>query len=249
MNGISSNPNYNEDENEEEPFNITIVSYGHAHGPLIIPRQHAKLNFNVRDIPNPAAAAGLRRTHTGLSARLRKEILASTEAQERLAEMVKKVNVKMDEMEREREKERERDKKSDRPVLAKAEEEPLKVQIPAKVAKKYAKVVHQEDIDDDQGPSNTLVVGVVCEEGRHRSVTFADELAHSLKRRDWDVSVDHRDLSGYVSLNNKNKEESDSPTEVVTPTATSKPKTKKQKNQESRRRKTSQRGFLNDEDD
>ena len=215
-------PVINGASDDEEGFEVVIVSYGHSNGPLVVPREHGKLTFNVRDIPNPAA--GLRRTHTGLSARLRKEVLASKESQERLGEMVKAVNLKMDDMERER---------LENPV----------VQSPKS---KSGKVKHQEDIDT---PSNTLVVGIVCEEGRHRSVTFAEELAHSLKRRDWEVQVDHRDLTGYVNTN----VEPESPTEITSPTAgksKGKTKTKKQKNQETRRRKTSQRGgFLNDEED
>jgi RNase adaptor protein for sRNA GlmZ degradation len=203
---------------EEADFDVTIVSYGHSNGPLIVPREHGKLTFNVRDIPNPAA--GLRRTHTGLSARLKKEVLASKEAQERLAEMVKAVNAKMDEMERER----------------------LRSPTVKSPTVKGGKVQHQEDVDL---PSNTLVVGILCEEGRHRSVVFAEEVAHALKRRDWQVQVDHRDLSGYVN------EEPETPTDVVSPT-TGKPKkakSRKEKNQETRRRKTSQRGSFFDEDD
>jgi len=194
---------------EEDVRNVTIVSYGHANGPLIIPKEHEKLFFSVRDIPNPAA--GLRKTHTGLSARLRKEVLASKEAQERLTDMIKAVGSKMDEM----------------------EEESI-----ASPKAKGGSVVHQKDIS---ASTDTLVIGIACEEGRHRSVTFAAELGHSLKRRDWDVTIDHRDLTGYANP------EPDTPTDATSPTI-ARPKTKKQKNQESRKRKTSQKGFLNDEE-
>ena len=201
---------------DEDENHVSIVSYGHSNGPLVVPKEHQKLTFNVRDIPNPGA--GLRKTHTGLSARMKKEILASKESQERLADMIKAVNARMDEIE---------------------EMEIVKPEPPSTKSKKGIQVEHQEDVI---GASGTLVVGIVCEEGRHRSVTFAEELGHSLKRRDWRITIDHRDLSGYVN------DEPESPADVTSPT-TSRPKTKKQKNQESRRRKTSQRGFLNDEDE
>jgi RNase adaptor protein for sRNA GlmZ degradation len=216
------------DSSDEDQFYVNIVSYGHSNGPLIVPREHHRLNFNVRDIPNPAA--GLRRTHTGLSARLKKEVLATKEAQERLAEMVKKVNAKMEEVETKYVNQNYDDvEKPDQPEV-----------------KKYEKVYagefeHREDVESES--SSTLVVAVYCEEGRHRSVAFAEELGRSLKRRDWDVTIDHRDLTGYS--NDEPETPVDSPT---SPTLTNKPKTKKQKNQESRRRKTSQRGFLEDEE-
>jgi len=204
-------------EAEEDDYHVSIVSYGHSNGPLVVPKEHQKLTFNVRDIPNPGA--GLRKTHTGLSARMKKEILASKESQERLSDMIKAVNARMDEIEE--------------MEIVKPEPVPTK-------SKKGVQVEHQEDVI---GASGTLVVGIVCEEGRHRSVTFAEELGHSLKRGDWRITIDHRDLSGYVN------EEPQSPADVTSPTTTSRPKTKKQKNQESRRRKTSQRGFLNDDED
>ena len=203
---------------DEDDYHVNIVSYGHSNGPLVVPKEHQKLTFNVRDIPNPGAS--LRKKHTGLSARLSKELMASKEAQERLADMVKAVNARMDEIEE----------------MEIVRPEPTT----AKKGSKGARVEHQEDVI---GASGTLVVGIVCEEGRHRSVAFAEELGHSLKRRDWRTTIDHRDLSGYVN------DEPESPMEVTSPTAMSRPKTKKQKNQETRRRKTSQRGFLNDEED
>lgn len=217
------------DISDEDQFYVNIVSYGHSNGPLIVPREHHRLTFNVRDIPNPAV--GLRKTHTGLSARLRKEVLASKEAQERLAEMVKGVNAKMEDVE----------KKYVSHAYDDDGEKPAQTE-----EKRYEKVYagefeHREDVESES--SSTLVVSVVCEEGRHRSVAFVEELGRSLKRRDWDITIDHRDLSGYS--NDEPETPTDSP---VSPTLSNKPKTKKQKNQESRRRKTSQRGFLNDEE-
>ena len=212
-----------------DDYHISIVSYGHSNGPLVVPAEHQKLTFNVRDIPNPAA--GLRRTHTGLSDNLRRDILASHEAQECLSEMIKAVNVRMDEME---EMEIVRPPTPPEPERKLTKKERLKLAIG-----------EVEEEVDTAGKSGTLVVGIVCEEGRHRSVVFAEELREALRRGDeWRITVDHRDLSGL-----KDGDGPESPGGEVTSPTTAKPqKTKKQKNQESRRRKTSQRGFLNDEE-
>jgi RNase adaptor protein for sRNA GlmZ degradation len=64
--------------------NLVLISYGHTNGPLETPRCR-QLTFSVRNLPNPPVA--LRKSHTGLSARLRKEVLATSEATLRLAEM------------------------------------------------------------------------------------------------------------------------------------------------------------------
>lgn len=211
----------------EEPYNVTIVSYGHSNGPLIVPKEHRKLTFNVRDIPNPAV--GLRKTHTGLSARLRKEVLASQEAQARLAEMTKTVLGLMAEMETEGMVLRS-------PTVASAS-------AGGKKGLRITTGAEAEHFEDILNLSNTLVVGIVCEEGRHRSVSFAEELGRSLKRKHWEITIDHRDLSGYEN------DEPETPTDLISPTTGKPKKTKKQKNQETRRRKTSQRGFLNDEEE
>lgn len=48
---------------------------------------------------------------------------------------------------------------------------------------------------DEEAPS-TLIVGIQCEEGKHRSVAFVEELSTSVKRDAWAVLVEHRDLDG-----------------------------------------------------
>jgi RNase adaptor protein for sRNA GlmZ degradation len=69
---------------------LDIVSHGHANGPYRASYTPTRLlRFSVRDIPNPPAQ--LRRTHTGLSSRLRKEVLASTAARARLHDMTEHV--------------------------------------------------------------------------------------------------------------------------------------------------------------
>ncbi|KAK5056503.1 hypothetical protein LTR84_012034 [Exophiala bonariae] len=122
---------------------LQIISYGHSNGPLQIPSGTEHLNFSVRDIENPPVR--LRRTHTGLSARLRKEVMAGSYAKERLANICTIVNDRM------------------------------------------AKMINEDN-------SNALVVGIMCEEGKHRSVAFAEELSRQIESRDWDIDVQHRDL-------------------------------------------------------
>lgn len=55
-------------------------------------------------------------------------------------------------------------------------------------------VAHPEDIDPDDPTPTILIISIQCEEGRHRSVSYAEELAQSTSRKDWAVSVEHRDL-------------------------------------------------------
>jgi len=52
---------------------------------------------------------------------------------------------------------------------------------------------HQDEVDEPT--ATTLIVSIQSEEGKHRSVGYAEELAHSTKRKDWAVHVQHRDLS------------------------------------------------------
>lgn len=122
---------------------LQIISYGHSNGPLKIPTGAEHLNFSVRDIENPPAK--LRRTHTGLSSRLRKEVMAGGPAKERLKSICTTVHARMEEM------------------------------------------VKEER-------SDPLVVGIMCEEGKHRSVTFVEELSRRVRSRDWDIVIQHRDL-------------------------------------------------------
>lgn len=69
---------------------------------------------------------------------------------------------------------------------------------------------HQE-VDEDT--ATILIVSIQCEEGKHRSVSFAEELSQSetTKRKDWTVSVVHRDL-GVGDVNGEDEDDSDVPT-------------------------------------
>ncbi|KEF51827.1 uncharacterized protein A1O9_12164 [Exophiala aquamarina CBS 119918] len=126
---------------------LQLISYGRSNGPLTGPSGAVdQLTFSVRDIANPPAR--LRRTHTGLSSRLRKEVMANKAAAARLESMCARVEAKMSEM---------------------------------------------ASLDG----SHVLFVGIMCEEGKHRSVTFAEELSRRIASSGWDIEVRHRDLAGF----------------------------------------------------
>lgn len=69
---------------------------------------------------------------------------------------------------------------------------------------------HKEEVDEDT--PTTLVVSIQCEEGKHRAVSYAEELAQSetTKRKDWNVSVVHRDLN-ISEINGLDEDDSDEP--------------------------------------
>ena len=136
---------------------LSIISFGHSNGPLKIEDNPGAevLIFSVRNVTNPPAK--LRRTHTGLSARLRKEVMADRDAAARLDEIYNGVQERIAEL------------------LGPGQD------------KKDESNLH-------------LIVGIMCEEGKHRSVTFAVELSHKLTGlKDWEVRVCHRDLGGLES--------------------------------------------------
>ena len=64
---------------------------------------------------------------------------------------------------------------------------------------------HPDEVDEDA--PNTLVISIQCEEGKHRSVSYAEELAQATKRKEWDIAVVHRDLG--VHEQGGNAEDSD----------------------------------------
>jgi len=72
---------------------------------------------------------------------------------------------------------------------------------------------HQDEVDEPT--ATTLIVSIQCEEGKHRSVSYAEELAQSTKRKDWTINVEHRDLGlGEVNgdADSDDNEEPSSPT-------------------------------------
>lgn len=75
---------------------------------------------------------------------------------------------------------------------------------------------HKDEIDDET--ATILIVSIQCEEGKHRSVAFVEELAQSetTKRKDWAVQVEHRDLGVTEVGGDADADDSD---EVVSPTS------------------------------
>jgi len=178
---------------------LQIISYGHSNGPLTSPTGDGRgeqLTFSVRDIENPPAR--LRRTHTGLSPRLRKEVMANKAAAARLESMCTGVEAKMS-------------------VLG-----------------------------NNDGP-HLLLVGIMCEEGKHRSVTFAEELSRRISASGWDVEVQHRDLAGFNYDGVEAEDELDS--DAAIPPASEHARTgrrqgKKQRDQERKKGRSSAHKFV-----
>lgn len=90
---------------------------------------------------------------------------------------------------------------------------------------------HQE-LDEDT--ASTLIVSIQCEEGKHRSVSFAEELAQSdtTKREGWIVTVEHRDLEigGANAEDDQDSDVPSSPTAVRPKESVKTMKKKKDKN-------------------
>lgn len=145
---------------------LLLMSYGHANGPPAFEPGSRQLIFSVRDIPNPPVQ--LRKGHTGLSARLRKEVMASKEAKTRFIDIENAI------------------------ITAIQNSTSLHHE-------QHAPVAREEDQEQAQDAATTqqlLQVGICCEEGRHRSVSFVHELARSpaLKQTRWEITCIHRDL-------------------------------------------------------
>ncbi|KAK5093363.1 hypothetical protein LTR70_004735 [Exophiala xenobiotica] len=67
-----------------------------------------------------------------------------------------------------------------------------KIMVAMEAAMKYDEE-HQDEVDEPT--ATALIVSIQGEEGKHRGVSYAEELAQSTKRKDWAVTVQHRDLS------------------------------------------------------
>lgn len=160
---------------------VSLYSYGHANGPFVtaeIQEQNSiLLSYNIRHLPNPPR--NLRAMTTGLSPRLQKEFLKNDIVQSFLErtqdEIVNTLKTTYDVLSQEN-CSFEKQKSHD----------------------------NESEITTHQKPNISLVVTACCEEGRHRSVAFVEELAKRLPSlRDgadmshtWKLSVTtfHRDL-------------------------------------------------------
>lgn len=172
-------------------ISVSLFSYGHANGPLVQPEREGKqpesLAYNIRYLPNPPRH--LRATSTGLSKRLQQEFLQNDIVEAQLSkvqhEALETLKVKLDSF----------------------VSEPLLSSWPR--SEGYSGGREEPPILDEHDPhfdmNLCLTVTVCCEEGRHRSVAFIEELARRLVEfkdgdgdsRAWcvDLSVTHRDIN------------------------------------------------------
>jgi RNase adaptor protein for sRNA GlmZ degradation len=170
---------------------ISLFSYGHANGPIIQPpshsRRHKILAYNIRHLPNPPRH--LRVNSTGLSRRLQKELLQNDNVEAFLVkvqnELVTSIKTECDLFLHSTEIN---------------EQEPKDLHESSHITEQVA--LDCPDID--------MVVTICCEEGRHRSVAFVEELARRLatfrngdsSSQLWQLSVNvtHRDIGDPIDL-------------------------------------------------
>lgn len=189
-------------------YALRIVSFRHAHGPFRPPTSCSDfMQFSVQDISNPPPR--LRKSHIGLSLRLRKEVMGSKQARIKLAGITAETEQMMDHMEQH---------STDQGT--------------------------RENLSNETGRRRLplLVIAIMCEEGKHRSVSFAEELSRRLKRKGWDLEVRNRDLR--VSL--KHEIGGDEEEDVGSPIQPR--KTAKQCDQERKTGRSAGRGFIQDDD-
>lgn len=163
---------------------VSLCSYGHANGPLVTPASQEPnsilLSYNIRHLPNPPR--NLRAMTTGLSPRLRKEFLKNDTVENFLEKTLNEIVNSL---------------KTTQYALF---QENASLQKP----KSHSNESEITTNSTHQHPNIPLVVTVCCEEGRHRSVAFVEELAQRLlllkngagMSHAWKLNVTtaHRDL-------------------------------------------------------
>ncbi|KAE8324030.1 hypothetical protein BDV39DRAFT_181107 [Aspergillus sergii] len=170
---------------------ISLFSYGHANGPIVQQHREAQyqrtLSYNIRHLPNPPRH--LRVKATGLSRRLQKEFLRNDTVEAFLVKVEGEIFKVVKEG-------------CDKPLYS-AEQDENK-QGPEEVDKHS----NSDDLSSQEttleGADIDIAVTICCEEGRHRSVAFVEELARRLamfKYKDgfsqhWQliINVTHRDI-------------------------------------------------------
>lgn len=71
-------------------------------------------------------------------------------------------------------------------------------------------ILTDADLYEPEDGPRELVVGIMCEEGRHRSVAFAEELKKRvIKKPGWMIDVQHCDLGDIGSSEIDEDEEED----------------------------------------
>ncbi|PYI34509.1 hypothetical protein BP00DRAFT_423018 [Aspergillus indologenus CBS 114.80] len=170
---------------------ISLISYGHANGPVVQqPREaryHQILAYNIRHLPNPPRH--LRVNATGLSRRLQKEFLQNDAVEAVLVKFQQEiVNAVQEGCAQPLYSSQPEDLRQD------ASQTDTRRSLDSHASKKPA--VDGTDVD--------IVVTICCEEGRHRSVAFVEELARRLATvkdgdgvlQHWALNVNktHRDI-------------------------------------------------------
>lgn len=213
-------------------ISVSLYSYGRANGPFVTPdiqeQNSIRLSYNIRHLPNPPR--NLRAMTTGLSPRLRKEFLKNEIVGSFLErtqnEIVNSLKTSCDALSQE----------------SSSSEEP----------KGHGNECEITTTSTHQKPNISLVVTVCCEEGRHRSVAFVEELAKRLSllkdgavSHSWKLSVTtfHRDLEALELASNG----SCSDLIVSQQVGKSFAKSKQEKGKETRRRNEKNRNEYDDE--
>jgi hypothetical protein len=153
----------------------SLFSYGHANGP-VVPQEMA---YNIRHLQNPPRH--LRARSTGLSRGLQKEFLQKDNVEAMLvkvqSELLDTVKSGYDQL---------------LPSTEKSEHKP------SELNDRPNEDLCPREEDDLKDPNIGLAVTICCEEGRHRSVAFIEELARRLAvfkhgdslSRGWQLSVE-----------------------------------------------------------
>ncbi|KAI4150131.1 MAG: hypothetical protein LQ341_001170 [Variospora aurantia] len=205
----------------EHNFNLMIISYGHSSGPLLVADNPNRVKSLYSVRDVPNPPNLLRKKHTGMSRRLQKEIILSKEGKARLTQILDNTESKMVDM---------MDEYSRAPT---------------------PEAVTEADLYAPKESPRELVVGIMCEEGRHRSVAVAEQLAKLVtKKPRWIVEVQHRDLVGLVESSEEDGDEEDAGTDgSVSPTLGRKStKVAKQKDKEKKKMLGRKIGSLVDEE-
>ncbi|KAL9022292.1 MAG: hypothetical protein Q9185_000534 [Variospora sp. 1 TL-2023] len=208
----------------EHNFNLMIISYGHSSGPLLVPDNPNRVKSLYSVRDVPNPPNLLRKKHTGMSRRLQKEIILSKEGKARLTQILDNTESKMVDM---------MDEYSRAPT---------------------PESVTEADLYAPKESPRELIVGIMCEEGRHRSVALAEELAKLVtklvtKKPRWTVEVQHRDL-GMIESSEEDGHVEDGGTDGrVSPTLGRKStKVAKQKDKEKKKMLGRKIGSLVDEE-
>lgn len=176
---------------------VSLFSYGHANGPIVKQskeaRCHKDLAYNIRHLPNPPR--NIRANSTGLSRRLQKEFLRNDNVEAFLLKVQDELLGVIEEgWDQSLNSTEENGNKYDLEVLDERQKKDANV----------SKDAALEDLDID------VTVTICCEEGRHRSVAFVEELARRLavfkhgdgSSRCWNMTIDvtHRDIGNPEEL-------------------------------------------------